>query len=278
MGKNLFCFLILSFYSIPALAAFDNCGSSAKSLSLGRASTALGDEASVILLNPAGLGFFNRIGFQVSLSRLFDLDELSEKEFYLVYPLKSFSLGAGTYIFGKADYYQETVLLFAFGYELKDYLSVGSNFKYMRVSFSPTYEDLSALGMDFGAVAKFVDKVQLGAVVKNFNQPELSDNSDDIPTTFSSGIAVFPFDEVTLTFDFSYDKRYKGQLHFGQELELIRNLPLRFGIQTSPARYAFGVGFNFEKMNIDYAYLGHPVLEGSHKLSFSFSWGNKIAK
>ena len=278
MGKNLFCFLILSFYSIPALAAFDNCGSSAKTLSLGRASTALGDEASVISLNPAGLGFFNRTGFQASLSRLFDLDELSEKEFYLVYPFKSFSLGAGTYVFGKANYYQETVLVFAFGYELKDYLSVGSNFKYMRVSFSPTYKALSALGMDFGVVAKFDNKVQLGAVVKNFNQPELSDNPDDIPTTFSSGVAVFPFDEVTLTFDLSYDKRYKGQLHFGQEVELIKNLPLRFGIQTSPARYAFGVGFNFEKMNIDYAYLNHPVLEGSHKLSFSFSWGNKIAK
>lgn len=278
MGKNLFCFLLLSFYSIPALAAFDNFGSSAKTLSLGHVSAALGGEASVVSSNPAGLGFFNQIGFQVSLSRLFELNELSEKELYFAYPFNSFSLGMGTYIFGKSDYYQETILTFAFGYELKDYLSLGSNFKYMRISFSPTYEDLSALGMDFGAVAKFDNKVQLGAVAKNLNQPELSDNPDDIPTTFSSGLAVFPFDEVTLTFDFSYDKRYKGQLHFGQEVELIRNLPLRFGIQTQPARYAFGVGFNFEKMNIDYAYLGHPVLGGSHKLSFSFSWGNKIAK
>lgn len=275
MGKNFFYFLILFFYSIPALAAFDNCGASAKALSLGNGSTALGDEASVVSSNPAGLGFFNRTGFQVSLSRLFELDELSEKEFYLVYPFKSFSLGAGTYIFGKANYYQETVLTLAIGYELKDYLSFGSNFKYMWVSFSPTYKALWALGMDFGAVAKFNKKVQLGTVVKNFNQPELLDNSDDIPTIFSSGIAVFPFEEVTLIFDFSYDKRDKGQLHFGQEVKLIKNLPLRFGIRTSPARYAFGVGFNFEKMDIDYAYLSHPVLEGSHKLSLSFSWGNK---
>jgi hypothetical protein len=278
MGKNFFYFLILFFYSIPALAAFDNCGSSAKALSLGHASTALGDEASVISSNPAGLGFFKRTGFQVSLSRLFDLDELSEKEFYLVYPFKSFSLGAGIYIFGKADYYQETVLTFAFGYSLKDYLSIGSNLKYMRVSFSPTYKALSALGMDFGAVVKFDNKVQLATVVKNFNQPELLDNSEDIPTIFSFGMAVFPFEEVTLAFDFSYDKRGKDQLHFGQEVELIKNLPLRFGIQTSPARYAFGVGFNFERLDIDYAYLSHPVLEGSHKLSFSFSWGSKVAK
>ena len=275
MGKNFFYFLILSFYSIPALAAFDNCGASAKALSLGHASTALVDEASVVSANPAGLGFFNRTGFQVSLSRLFEIDELSEKEFYLVYPFNSFSFGGGTYIFGKANYYQETVLTFAFGYKLKDYLSFGSNLKYMRVSFSPTYKALWALGADFGAIVKLDNKVQLGAVVKNFNQPQLLDNSDDIPTVFSSGIAVFPFEEVTLIFDFSYDKRYKGQLHFGQEVKLIKNLPLRFGIQTSPARYAFGVGFNFEKMNVDYAYLSHPVLEGSHKLSFSFSWGNK---
>jgi hypothetical protein len=278
MGKKLFCFLVLFFYSIPTLAAFDNCGASAKALSLGHASVALGDEASVLSSNPAGLGFFKRTGFQASLSRLFELDELSEKEFYLVYPLKSFSLGAGTYIFGKANYYQETILTFAIGYELKDYLSIGSNLNYMRVSFSSNYKSLSTLGMDLGAIVKFENKLQLGTVVKNFNQPQLLANSDDIPTIFSSGIAIFPFEEVALTFDFSYDERDKGQFHFGQEVELVKNLPLRFGIQTSPARYAFGVGFNFEKMDVDYAYLNHPVLKGSHKVSFSFSWGNKTVK
>ena len=146
----------------------------------------------------------------------------------------------------------------------------------MRVSFSPTYKALSALGMDFGAIARFDNKAQLGAVIKNINQPDLLDNSDDIPTIFSSGIAVFPFEQVTLTFDFSYDKRDKGQLHFGQEVELIKNLPLRFGIQTSPARYALGVGFNFKRVTADYAYLNHPVLQASHKLSLSFSW-EKVA-
>jgi len=276
MGKKLFLSLLFLFYSIPAFAAFDNYGVSAKALSLGHASVALADEASVIFTNPGGLGFFKKIGFQVSLSRLYDLDELSEKEFCFVYPYKSFSFGGVTYIFGKANYYQEMVLAFALGYELKDYLSFGSNLKYMRVSFSPTYKYLSAWAMDFGVVIKFNNKVQLGTVVENFNQPKLLDKSDDIPTIFSSGIAVFPFEEVTLTFDCSYDKRYKGQLHFGQEVKLIKNLPLRFGIQTSPSRYAFGAGFNFEKMDVDYAYLNHPVLGGSHKVSLSFSWGKQL--
>jgi hypothetical protein len=278
MRKFFFFFLILSIHSIPTLAAFDNCGSSAKSLSLGDASLALADEASVTSSNPAGLGFFDRAGFQASLSRLFELDELSEKELYLIYPLKSLSLGAGTYVFGKANYYQETILTFALGYRLKDYLSLGFSSKYMRVSFSENYKALSVLGMDFGAMVRIRDNVQLGAVVKNFNQPELVDESDDIPTVFSSGIAVFAFEEVTLAFDFSYDERNKEQLHFGQEVELIKNLPVRFGIQTSPARYAFGVGFNFERMTADYAYLNHPVLQGSHKLSFSFYWGDGITE
>jgi hypothetical protein len=278
MIKRLLCFLLFTFYSVPALAAFDNCGTSAKALSLGNACVALGDEASVISTNPGGLGFFKKIGFQASLSRLFDLDELCEKEFYLVYPFKSFSLGGGTYIFGRANYYQEMVLTLAFGYELKDYLSFGSNLKYMPVSFSPTYKALSAWGTDFGAIFKFDDKAQFGMGIKNFNQPKLLDNSDDLPTIFSSGLAVFPYEEVNLVFDFSYDERYKGQFHFGQEIKLIKNLPLRFGIQTSPARYAFGIGFNFEKMNVDYAYLNHPVLGGSHKVSFSLSWGSKIVK
>jgi hypothetical protein len=278
IANKLICFLIFSFYSFPAFGAFDNCGTSAKALSLGGSSVALGDEASVISTNPGGLGFFKKIGFQASISRLFDLDELSEKEFYLVYPFKSFSLGGGAYVFGKTNYYQEMALALAWGYRLKDYLSFGSNLKYMRVSFSPTYKALSALGADFGAVFKFNDKVQFGMAIKNFNQPKLVDNSDDILTIFSSGIAVFPYEEVNLTFDFSYDKTYKGQLHFGQEIKLIKNLPLRFGIQTSPSRHAFGVGFNLEKIDIDYAYLSHPVLDGSHKISLAFFWGKKSEK
>ncbi|MGB2979969.1 MAG: hypothetical protein WBC77_01835, partial [Candidatus Zixiibacteriota bacterium] len=107
------------------------------------------------------------------------------------------------------------------------------------------------------------------------NQPELVKHSDDIPTNLSLGLAVFPFEEVTLLFDLSYEEIYKEQLHLGQEIKLLKNLPLRFGIQTSPACYAFGAGFDFDKLLFDYAYSNHSVLGDTHKISFSYRWGSK---
>lgn len=272
---------VISFISIFLLfssstqAAFDNCGSSAKILSLGNASIAMTDEPTCFFTNPGALGFLQHKGFQASLSRLFDLDELSEREFYAAFPFRSFSLGGGWYTFGKSNYYQESVLSFAFAYKVKDHVSFGSNFKYMRVSFSPGYDALSAFSIDVGSTYKVNHRFQLGFVARNLNQPELVKNSDDIPTYFSFGLAVFPFKEVTLLFDLTYEERYKEQLHLGQEIKLLKNLPLRFGIQTSPARYAFGVGFNKDKLVFDYAYSNHSVLGDTHKISFSFCWGRK---
>jgi hypothetical protein len=145
----------------------------------------------------------------------------------------------------------------------------------MRVSFSDEYDALSAFSIDVGSVFKVNPKMQLGLAAGNVNQPELVKNSDDIPTNVCFGLAVFPFEEVTLLFGLSYEERYRERLHFGQEIKLLKNLPFRFGIQTSPARYALGTGFHFDKLLFDYAYSNHSVLGDTHKISFSYLWGKK---
>jgi hypothetical protein len=93
-------FLVLFLHSTSAQAAFDNYGYSARALSLGNASVAMTDEPAAVLANPGALGFLQHKGVQASLSRLYDLDELSEREFYFAFPLGSLSLGGGLYMFG----------------------------------------------------------------------------------------------------------------------------------------------------------------------------------
>jgi hypothetical protein len=275
MKRAVFFVFILLFCSVFAHAAFDNDISSAKSLSLGSASVALTDEPSAVLSNPGALGFLQNKGFQAGLSRLYDLDELSEREFYVAFPLGSFSLGAGFYMFGERDYYQESIFSIALACRIADRLSLGSNLKYMRVTFSSEYDALSALSIDVGSSYRVNSKLQFGFAAKNVNQPELAKNSDDVPTNFCLGLAVFPFKEVTLLLELTYEERYKEQFHLGQEITLLKNLPLRFGIQTSPARYAFGVGFNLNRLVFDYGYSDHSALGNTHKISFSYSWGRK---
>jgi hypothetical protein len=278
MKRAILLISIILFCPLQTQAAFDNYGNSARSISLGNASIAMTDEPASVLSNPGALGFLQHKGIQAGLSRLYDLDELSEKEFYFALPLGSLSLGGGLCIFGKPDYYQELMLTLAFSYRLLNSFSVGSNLKYMNVSFSPEYNDLSTVSLDLGSVYRINNRVKIGFAVRNLNQPELVNGSDDIPTNFCFGLAVFPFDEATLLLDISYEERYKEQLYLGQEIKLLENLPLRFGIQTSPARYAFGFGLQRDNFIMDYAYSNHSVLGDTHKISLSFLWGRKDSK
>ena len=271
-----FIILLLSFSESFALFEYD--GLSARYLSLGGGCTALCDEPSVTVSNPGGLGFFSKKSVELSWSQLFNLKELSAGDFYFVFPLgKIFSINSltssvGFNIFGETDYYQESKVSFAFGYKIQDYLSLGASIKYMRVSFPSPYSDFSAIGFDSGVLFRIQDKVQIGVAVKNLNKPEMIKGSDDVPRVWNMGIAFFPFEDIILTTDFAKESGFDPQLKFGQEITISENLTLRFGINTEPVRYSVGTGFNWEIMKIDYAFLSHPILAQTHKVSLRFEW------
>jgi hypothetical protein len=270
---SLFLVIVL-LNSVSSQAAFEDSGFSAKRLSLANSSVALTDEPSAFLANPGALGFLEHKGIQAGLARLYDLDELTQAEIAAAFPLGRFCLGGVWSAFGKEDYYQESQFNLACAYTLTNYLSLGLNAKLMHISFSSEYSRLFAYSVDIGSVCKANSKVQLGLAARNLNRPRLVEGSDDIATNFCLGLAVFPFKEVTLLADLSYEERYKEQLHLGQEIMLVENLPLRFGIETAPARYALGAGFEFGKFVFDYAYVSHSVLGDTHKISFSYIWGS----
>jgi len=270
--------IILLMWHSDAFALFENEGLSARYLSLGGGCAALSDEPTVVASNPGGLGLYSKKGVELSWSQLFNLKELSAADLYITYPLErllsvnSLTLGLGLNIFGQSDYYQENIISFAFGYQIKKGLSVGTSFKYMRADFPSPYSDFSAIGLDSGVLIQIQDRIHVGGVIKNLNRPEVIEGSDDIPGLWDLGIAFFPFKDVTITFDFVKDFQFDHQLKFGQEITILNELALRFGIETGPPRYGVGTGFKWQKMKMDYAYLSHPSLGGTHKVSFYFEW------
>ena len=238
----------------------------------------MGDQPSVVVSNPGALGFFSKKSIELSWSQLFNLKELSAGDFYFVFPLGKFfstnslTQGVGFNIFGEADYYQESKVYFAFGFALKNYLSLGASIKYMRVSFPSPYSVFSAVGFDLGVLFRITDRVQIGGAVKNLNQPKMIKGSDDVPRVWNMGMALFPFKDIILTTDFSKESGFDPQLKLGQEITLSENFSLRFGINTEPVRYGAGTGFNWKIMKIDYAYLSHPALGQTHKVSLRLEW------
>jgi hypothetical protein len=272
--KTLIFILILILLPLELLfSAFEEKPGSARSLSLGGATTSLSSEASHLFSNPASLGIFSKKEIQLSWSELYGLEELSSGDFYLSFPLnKRLTLGTGYNIFGKNEYYQENLLTLGVGIKVCESISLGTNLKYFQLSFPPPYGDFRALGIDLGSLFRIKDKAQLGLSLKNINQPELIESSEKIPFSYSFGISLYPYKQVLLSADLYKTRAEEEELRFGQEIKLFSNLVLRFGMKSAPACYSLGTGVELEKLRLDYGYLSHPVLGGSHKVTLSFDF------
>lgn len=65
-----------------------------------------------------------------------------------------------------------------------------------------------------------------------------------------------------------------GALHVGIAYEPIRNFTIRTGLFTQPGGLSFtvGLGINVQGFVIDYAYITHPTLSGTHRISLSINF------
>lgn len=263
-------FLLFSF----SQATFENWGETALTNSMGGEGVALGCEAGGISYNPASLGLLKKGMVQFGYCQLFNLRELETRDLYLAFPRRRLTYGMGVFIFGKKDYYQETILAFSLAYRVKKLFSLGINMKYMKVSFNSKYDDLSAMGLDGGVVFQPSEKVGFGLALRNFNQPSLVKSSKDVPFSWAVGTTIAPFDSFRLSFNLSKEKRYPVRVHLGQEIKILSNLYLRAGMASQPIRYGLGMGIDLSRFCLDYCFLEHPVLGGTHRIGLSFSLKN----
>ncbi len=254
-------------------AAFENWGQTALTDGLGQEGVTLTSEAAGFSYNPAATGFLGKGTVQFGYCRLFGLADLGVNDFYLVFPAGRLNCGVGVSVFGNEDY-REMISALSLAYKTGDSFSFGMNVKYMKTSFNSRYGDLSALGLDGGVVFKPNEKMDFGFALRNFNQPDLGDGSDDIPFIWAAGAKIAPFDNFKLCFSLSGEERFKATAHMGQEIKVAPNLALRMGMASQPIAYGLGVGTNLARFHMDYSFLEHPVLGGTHRFDLSFSFKN----
>ncbi len=254
-------------------AVFEDQEIDPKSISLGNAFLSLCDNSNAVFLNPAGLGFLAKAQAYLGYSDAYGLAELSQSSVSIAYPKKFWGMGLGFSVFGKSDFYQEKIGIISGAYKYRDKVSVGLSFKYLILSTSSNYPELKTLSLDAGFRYKIVEKVELGGVVKNFNRPQLGEDSQKIPVNYNLGLAYYPLKEIALYLGYYDDPDFKSQIRLGQETYLNKNLALRFGFQSQPSRYSLGLGFNWENFRLDYAYFNHPVLDATHKVGLTWEWG-----
>ena len=113
-----------------------------------------------------------------------------------------------------------------------------------------------------------MQKLTLGAHI--FNPIGVKLNEDEnIPSIFKLGLRYDANEKVAIFTEGELESEQNAKLKFGLEYKIIKQLQLRTGFSTNPAKNSFGIGYTLNNMQLDIALNRHQLLGYSPQFSVS---------
>lgn len=258
--------------------AFLNYGAGPRSLGIGKAFTALADDAQAIYFNPAGLYQLNAHEVLLAHSGL-----IGARMEYIAYavPTRSFgTFGVNLINFGAEElesrtpenwqfqptWFAENAFIAGYAYNPWPFLGFGANLKLI----TKNYAEFSAVGAgaDIGILLELPRPLSFGLTFQNLLQPRLQlvTYEDRYPQTLRAGIAARLLENrVRLVIDgvatdFADSSKRDINARGGVEFEIVPNvLTPRVGFDPNDISLGLGIHNAWGKMGlgVDYAVLLH---------------------
>ena len=278
-----------SFAAGTTAATFLNLGINARAEAMGGAYVAKADDASAVIINPAGMT-------QVKGQQVF----LMHNEWLLDVNQETLAYGTnqGDKAYGMGlvyvDYGQQTetditnnvlgyftpvdyALSFAYGVKSSEILSYGVALKYVKVKIAD-YSD-SSFALDAGVTYKpAVEGLTLGAVLAHLGtELQLYQNADPLPLSLKLG-ARYDWKEMPLisTFDIFLIRDEDPEYHFGLQYTVADIVPIRLGYNTgfdiADSKFTYGLGVEQENFALDYAFVPAGEFDDTHRFSLLFKF------
>ncbi len=279
-------------------------GAGNRALALGGAYTAVADDASASLWNPAGLGFVTRCEFQAAHTRLIGLG-FSEQFAALVWPdwrwgaasltLRRFGVDgierrdADNVLLDTSVEAQETEANLAWGRAWGETWAAGAAFKLRRQSLAGLAD--AGLGVDLGVLgrpllAAGMDKawardVTVGLAVRNAVEPGIRLDEETVrdPAALRLGVAcarrVARTCELLAAVDLERGRDIPARLHAGLEARLLDLFALRVGVRDG--LLTAGTQVSWRDLAVDYAFEDN-VIEAVHRVGVSLRFGATVAE
>jgi len=266
LGLSLVLILILAG---SASAGFVSIEEGARAMAMGGAFTAVADDATAVMWNPAGCALAGGIKFTGMRTRLFSVSGLNEDCIALNYGgWEKTGVGFGWTRSAVEDVYSENTLVLGGGRTLlENRLAVGGALRVYRVS-APGYEyynDPGFLGDDTGYALDIGllyanPKWALACVMRNLGEPELklietTEDPDPIYRELRVGGRYTIRDVVLLTGEIRRANgaaAYLGSktsFNLGTEIWFFDVFALRAGVNNS--RAAAGLGLKIDWLTVD---------------------------
>lgn len=290
----IFCTIV---FSIPCFSsqegqgglpgAFLRTGVGARALGMGRAFTALADDATSAYWNPAGLALLERTEIHSTMSAL-SMDRTSS---FISCALSltnrsslafSWSRYGDTNIIGRdidgvftRNYEKsQNTFVISYGRSMSDRLFIGANLKYFSNHLFDY--DGSGTGFDLGALIIPTPRIRMGIVVQDISGNLAWDTNletiEKIPLVTRVGLTTMPFSPVfKICFDYEKINGMNALFHYGLEMDLLKSLQIRAGYdQTLTFGGSLLIPVENLDLRIDYSLREDPI-DKSKRHQFSFS-------
>jgi hypothetical protein len=248
-------------------------GLGAKALGMGGAFTAIADDGTVALWNPAGLlAFGENVWIGGATSQLFGLVPYQ----YVGggFSLAGYGIGVGWANASAGDFYSANAFMGTLAVKLGDFGWVGANLKYYTEKIT---KDYSGFGFDLGLIVPVIPELTLGVVVKDLGTTIAGQTVTPLYVVGLAGKlldgALVLSSDVELTSAFAVKN-----LRLGLGFQLIENLGVRAGLVVPELVFdnyyvTVGAGFSLGGLSVDAAYVLLKEPGESLVLSATFLFG-----
>lgn len=294
--------LILAGQATTACAANDagiagsflRYGSSARSLGLGGAVSALSGDASTVYWNPAGLSQLRTMEITAMGATLFEDTKYSFVSFGLPNVGKGAIAFSGT--FTGSDGFEwasdmddlGTTFSESEGVFALSYASGNSRLGY-GVTFKSVSQDIAGvsgtgIGADVGVYLRPDKRLALGLSLQNAVQPKilLEEIEEKLAKTIRGGLGIHLFDDRLLVLADLLKTDYMDvDFQGGLEMWLMDNLVLRGGYDTVREQMSYGGGIRYENWQVDFTRVEHDLGASavlSATMRFGISRGVRISR
>ena len=263
-------FLIVLAVVETASAGFEHREAGGRSRAVGGAVSGLTGDVYAVGYNAGALAVItaNEISFFYEPGS-YGIPELSYRGAVGAIPASFGVIGLKASRFG-FDLYRESEFRIAFARDVGD-LGIGLSISWYSVAIE-NYGSGGALGIDAGLMIPVSDALTSGIALRNINAPAAGPSGEELPQSFSLGIAYAPFESMKLLLDYGKETGFDASPKIGFEYRLDESISLRAGASDAPSLTTMGVGVRFSALEFDYALSSHPDLGWSHQASLTIRW------
>lgn len=262
------------FFSGSAYAGGEEQPTGARRIGLGGAFTAVGGDFWGIFANPAGISGMQSMAAGVHIEQRYLLSGLNYGAIGFATPFKEkhyAGLDVSGFGFNK---YRESRVGLTYATTIFERLSLGAKFNYSITSIE-NYGNAGSFFVDAGLIGKVSDELSIGFKVFNANQAAIhKETNERIPTILSFGAAYQPSDKVLVVADLEKHVNYPLSFRGGFEYAFVEKFRARVGVSTAPVSFNAGLGFNSDKIDIDFAMSWHEQLGFTPFLSLGYKFNN----